>query len=260
MNFDFFAKLDIYGQLLFVFLCLSAFFTAVMFLRWLWVEVKTFLKDRSISIGSVNVKPKTEVSSHIGCPNVKDFIDILQFQQLTLVEIYRIQDKEILRDQMAYAENKTDICSNLAEKVFCQLMGDNNISNYLLSAEYASYKALLFLIKEKTLTKFRHMCKENHFTDRTDDEFDQYIQDHVLIISDMIMFLAKNFYPLNSEIKHFDERINKIYPDVKKHIADVIEHAREVSKTKQKEIERLWDNFSSEYKNITGNVPARVVL
>jgi len=261
MNFDFFAKLDRSGQLLFVFLWLSFTITGVLFLRWFFLETAHFFKGKKISVGSVSIAdkdtPPESFEGHMLCPNIKDIVELLQVQQQILLDIYRIKDTEILKEQMAYAENKVEICHNLAEKVFCDLMESNKKGDYLLSMEYASYRVHLLLVKEKVLSKIRHMCKENGFIEKSEEDFQQYIKDYTILIIDMLIFLAKSYYPYKNTIPNFSTQVDKVHPEVRRLIADVITKARDISRSKQEEIDDLWGKFSEDYQRIVGRNPMR---
>ena len=263
MNFDFFAKLDRSGQLLFVFLCLAFIITIALFMRWLIIEISTFFKGKKISVGSVNITDSygaLNSSENNLRQDIKDIVELLQVQQQVLLDIYKIKDIEILKEQMAYAENKVELCYNLAEKSFCNLLENNKVSNYLASTEYASYCVYLLLVKEKILSKIRHMCKENGFIEKSEEDFQQYIKDYTILITDMLLFLAKSYYPYRNSIVNFNSQIEKVHPEVKRTIADVILKARDISRLKQREIDALWQRFNDSYQQIIGRNPMRWFL
>jgi len=264
VNLEFFAKLETVEQIILLLALLSALGMTAWLIRWIVLKIIEFFTGSINSEGKLVIRTKHNVSAeqktHVDCPLVKDLLQILQSQQVMLNKVFHIRDKEILSEQMAYIEQRVDLAANQYEKSFCNLLEKSGKKDYLYSSEYISYRALIEFTREKVLTKFRHMCKENHLTEKSDDDFNEYVQNHVILILDMISNNSKSFFPYYLTIPGYLDSISSVRIEVKKHIQEAIYNARTCSINGKIKIDTLVADFAEEYERLTGLKPKRLDL
>lgn len=264
MSFDFFFKLGTTEKIIFLIVLLLMFSTTLLFLRWAILQAVEFFTGTINSEGNLIIRAKQDINeiqrNHADCNLAPDFMQILQLQQIMLNKIFHIKDKETLSEQMAYIEQRVDLAANQYEKSFCELLEKNGKRDYLYSSEYISYRALIEFTREKVLTKFRHMCKENHFLDKSDEDFNDYVRNHVTLITDMIIQNSKNFFPYYLSIIGYSESLSPIKIEVKKYITESIYAARTTAINNKIKIDTLLLDFEKEYERITGLKPKRISL
>ena len=254
VDFVGFGKLSTSEQIFLI----TAFFIGmgiiIIFLRWVVLKIGQFFTGGVSPLGSIIIKPNIPPldRTHLNCLLVKDFLQVLREQQILLNKVYHIRDKEILQNQMSYIEQKVDMLINESEQSFCNLLIKNGKKDYLYSSEYIAYRALLEFMREKTCTKFRHMCKENHFIDKTESEFEEYIRCHVILISDMLTQFSKGFFPYYLSIPGYIESLETVKSDIKKCIIDVLQNTRTCTIQGNRKVEKLTMEFEERYTKITG--------
>ena len=274
MNFDFFTKLTTIQQVILLLSVITTICVVLWYIRLLALKAIETLTggklDYNIHIKSRHstkdstpklvVEGETTESPHLDCPHVADVILLLHSQQLMLAKVFHIRDHDILRNQMSYAENKVDMVLNANEINFSILLKNIGKVDYLYSEEYIAYKSLLEYNREKILTKFRHMCKENHFADKTEDDFNEYVRNNITIITDMLVQQAKSFFPFYLSLPGYADFVEATNTKMNSYILDILYNARDVSFRSIAQVEQLIDEFEQEYENTIGVKPKRIVV
>lgn len=217
------------------------------------------IKNRTITIGGVEIlkKDKTdkleEMRFHHSCPKRNDII--ILFDKIYEVSNYEISliKLETLREQMDYADY---VMANLSTKLksyyieeLKKLIEPKNITD---TDDYKSYEKSLSLFKNRLMTTFRQFCKENHFSDMSKNEFENYASIKALYLFHEGSDLLNELYLHQDHITR-DElyEINRPHiPEFLIIIKDIIENARKtviknqaILKDKKLELASLLESF-----------------
>ena len=169
---------------------------------------------------------------------------ILLKENNIMAKIYHILDREILEEQMRVVEANVKRVHygavDLVAAIIEPIVGDIRSTNY-----YTNFENVADLILNRVLDIFRRYCKENHFLDKSEGEFQIYIGECDDEINKMIQATIKTRYPQQNSIKDFN-KIKAICPEISNCIRKCLMSCREISRKKQEEIEKLRTDFETE--------------
>lgn len=239
-------------------------------------DLLRFLKDKTLKTSAITISPAgadqlppsvkeqlqacEEDEDSEACASVEkavEFVNLLLKQHHAIMSLWRIKDIEILREQMAYAEDRLDIVFVKMEKVFSDIMSASGKFDYMYSQEYLTFRMFLEVARGKIVDKFRSMCKDNHFNDKTDSEFKEYSQIHAQLMVDAVSYLIQTFFPFNSTINF--SGIQQINPILQEYAIEVTYRARDIVRDKTKVMDRIQDEFDSECVRVLGHTIKGVI-
>ena len=274
MNFDFLTKLNPNEQIIFLISFISVLILILAFLVWAVPKIISLLSNGKIDWNIVikskhsdkdkfdtsSTFPEPPIQPSLAHPQINYIIGLLQAQQLMLTQVFHIKDHDILAEQMSYAENKVDMVTSVDEVNFSLLLQKIGKTDYLYSEEYIAYRALAEFKKEKILTKFRHMCKENHFAEKSEEDFNEYARNNTTIVGDMLIDYSKRFFPFYLSLPGYAKFVETTNTKMNTYIIDILYNARDVSIRANAKVNNLFCEFETEYEKTIGVRPKRICI
>jgi len=210
--------------------------------------------DKSFGISGSDKKKK---SPHASCRFSSDIILILQEQRKIQDEVFYWRHVGIIREQMNYAEQKLDQALTVLNKHFLILLKEMNggdktgISN---SNQYRHYVQVLREVKIKAIETCRHIMRENHLADRTEDEFNLYEETKTTMIIDQgsdvmnyLYYVKMEGWPTREQIYDHNQKIKNELVALGK---DALRQARKIAIEKGTEIEEKQNALDKKIEDL----------
>lgn len=170
--------------------------------------------------------------SHIECSRHNDVMILLdKSYEVSNYEI-SLMKMETIREQMDYADHvMTNLLNNLQAYYIKELkkyMKDEVVTK---SDDFLDYEKTLELFKNRLMGSFREFCRQNHFIDKNEEEFDKYRHTKALSLLNEGSKYLNDLYMYQKHItREMLFEINAPHiPEFLKTIKDIITNARQVS-------------------------------
>lgn len=200
-------------------------------------------------------EPKIEKTPTVQVINKTDIMILLTKSfEVSNYEITTMK-LETIRDQMDYADNKVShLISRMESSFIAKLktlpeIGDCDITK---TNDYVSYRAILGLLKARLMDIFRSFCRENHFAELTEIEFDNYADIKArTLLNEGTTFLNDIYFPdlriSRDELYHLNspsiENFMNIGKDIMKNARKVAIKNNELLRSKKMELAALLESF-----------------
>jgi len=150
------------------------------------------------------------------------------------LKILRIKTIETLYEQMSVLESFHD-------QMVAKLTRAYNEATSRL-CDQMHYKEIIKNIEKEVKGKVRKWFRENHYGEKTDEEFRIYVKEKIGMITDYVTYALDHKYCT----EHFELSRNAVHdlnleliPFITENYTTVFYKAREISKKRQEEIQRL---------------------
>ena len=227
---------------------------AYFILRILNMVASGKIKTKWISKGDDQDHPPEEehhINTHEGCPHYPDIKNIIHEATTNSSKITRIQSLDILRDQMAEVElTMMDIKKKFMKVYFTGLATLRGTKEGLIgSRDVAHYTEIMDNLEIDSCGVMLKFMKQNHFTDKTEDEFVLYVQKKIKYLQEHVTdelntrYESHHFEMSRESLFELNTRECLAYSNEK--LRELFYKVREISKKYFEEIERL-ENISSQ--------------
>lgn len=164
-------------------------------------------------------------------------------------QVYFIEYVEILRRQMRVIELKTAEMIDMMRGTFVDLVSAHIGKEKAYESDTVQrYKIMTDFIEIVINKTMRTAMRENHLTERTDIDWRDYLQSKVKDMMRVIDDTITSIYMTDVVSLHELKEMNKAKSyEFSKIIQDMLEQAREISRSGKKRI----DNLKKDYKELT---------
>lgn len=218
------------------------------------VDDDTAIQAEEVPQAAVGIPQAIEPSSGTGKDLSKDvlilLLAVIQAYQTYINKVMMMRYVEALRSQMEFTEDKINILFNAAEQTFGDIL--KSIANDDAERIKKSYTTFISVVKVQLKESFRLICKDTNIVNKTDEEFTVFVNNNVILLTDVYVNSAKDFFQ-NSSTPIIEAEINRVKPLISDTIRTCIVYAREASVKKSKEIKDIQSVFVKDYERITGN-------
>jgi len=259
--FSWLSTLPLWFQLSFAIISfLGIIFMIGVIIKIIYQAIKLGIKwksgDDTIEIGSTDSSTKKESkfrkNPHKECMHNKDIILLihesnkLQYEKLYVIHI------EQLRDQMNYAEQKSDEIKYYMLSLYLDLLETKGISSVVGSISTNCYRLLLKDITNEILRDVRQAFRENHFIDMNEISFDKYINDKFEYIKSRTSELLNQNYFYEEVITREElytyniknvERIRELIFQVFMHAKEVAINYRQKERELDEKLQKLLEKY-----------------
>lgn len=215
---------------------------------------------------SNKIKKNSELEDEEKIKKEKEELKIFQDKISNLVahlvivtsEIYHIKDIEILKEQMKVVETNIKRISFMANDIMYgiidPIVGDVKTTNY-----YTNFQNVNDNISVRVKDLMREYCVQNHFTDKTEIEFQKYIEDRQNDAYKVIVSMFKDRYPQQKTIMNTED-IKKLCPKINDCIRNILTECRQIAFKKEEDMRVLKEQLELEvYEkyNVECKIPLR---
>ena len=184
----------------------------------------------------------------------KDFI-ILIHKTIDFMEKKHEIINSTIRDQMNTADLKMKQAETLINKIYMMTVIDEfgKSIDIMNEVSYIIFHNSSRIGLSETLMKMKQSFRENHFTDKSDYEFTEYIEEQAnkIYYSLETLFNTQYLISLKPTKENLHIKLHDQQTTIKNILKDCFISAREIAAEKEKEIKELETNFEEECKNIS---------
>lgn len=211
-----------------------------------------------ITLGKGGVSVTTDPSNPDGCGEcfrVSDIARIIQLQEEVSRRVQHIEDIELVRDQMNYAEERLDAIEGLMLPIFLRELREDKggaRDGLISTTEAVSYRNCLALMKERLLTVARHMFRENHLAEKGELEFEAYVRAKRKIFCQKKTTVLNEIFPpgISPSREDIYEANREIIDEIEGEFDSIIRHGRMIAVEKRNEIALLRAEFEKKFGEI----------
>ncbi len=202
-------NLPIWFQILFSIMVFIVFDFVLFFI--LKKGIKLNLKEKSMIIGGKTGSENEPVNPHKQCPYNKDIVILLNETNKILQNKFYITYVKQMRDQMGYAEVKTDQIRFLAQKVYLHKLEEKGIEDLIESVSYSSYRSILIQIQDIILKYLRDFFRQNHYANLSEQAFKNYVRTKIDFLKGETTDLFNTLYFYKEDISREElYELNKV--------------------------------------------------
>lgn len=183
--------------------------------------------------------------SHMECSRHNDIMIVIdKSYEVSNYEI-SLMKMETIREQMDYADHvMSNLLNNLQTYYVRELKNYIDDATVTRSDDFLDYEKTLDLFKRRLMSSFREFCRQNHFIDKDEEEFDKYRQTKAVSLLNEGSKYLNDLYMYQKHItREMLFKINEPHiPEFLATIKDIITNARQVAiKNNAKLKEKKWE-------------------
>ena len=184
---------------------------------------------------------------------VSDYMNFLRLllEQGTIMKAMTDLRSEILRDQMDYFSRHLEAIKISTTDIIVGLLKDADIEDIHMGTYFNNFENFIDIVENNCIIKFRQMCKDNHFSACSQQEYKDLIARNTTIIEGLINDLFRKRYSQRLMLKNF-KRMNAIKPLIKAALLDCFEQAREIASEKEKKVLFAKEAFEKKVTALVG--------
>jgi len=219
-------------------------------------NIYTALKD--LITKKVEKQKENSVVVNVGnTPTIKNEDDFifrfmaLFFEQGKVLKAMYDMKSDILRDQMEYYFKHVQAIKISTSNVIVGLLKDADLDDVHFGTYFNNFENFMEIVESQSLTIFRRMCKENHFSKYTNSEYKELVNRNISIIEGNINELFRKRYIQRLYIKNFS-RMEAINPLIRSALHDCFDTARTISIEKETKVKIMQEDFENEVSKLIG--------
>jgi hypothetical protein len=206
-------------------------------------------KNHLVIGGSTEAQPS---SPHATCPHKADVVVLLNESTKIQYEKYMLEHVSQIRDQMNYAEQKSDQIRGMLQTIYIRALEEHGIVKVVGSISFASYRLVLKEVQTEMLSKFRHSFRENHFDEMTEAAFSVFIQDKFQFFVSEGCELLNDLYFYEADLTREElyKKHQEALPKLKEMFTEIYQTARQISidyKVKLYELDERLNKLVDKY-------------
>jgi hypothetical protein len=194
----------------------------------------------------------TPYSPHRNCPYNRDIVILLNDVNKLQYEKFHLIELNLLKEQMKYAEQKIDYIRSILQKQFLQILQKKDSKDLTSNISFLNYKNVLRSAQMEILDQVRHIMRENHLSDISEETFQLYCEGKFDFLSNEMTDLLNSLYVFQEEVTREElyDWNKQLFPDLRIIVYDIFQTARRISvehKVKVMEIDERIERLIRTY-------------
>ena len=200
--------------------------------------------DITVNVSNIKEKEITVVSDYM------NFLRLL-LEQGAIMKAMTDLRSDILREQMDYFSRHMEAIKISTTDIIVSLLRDADIEDIHMGTYFNNFENFMDIVENNCTIKFRQMCRDNHFSECSQQEYRDLIARNTTIIEGLINDLFRKRYSQRLMIKNF-KRMNAIKPLIKAALLDCFEQAKEIATEKEKKVLISKESFEKKVTALVG--------
>lgn len=228
------------------------------------LKINSKFLDLSFSPGTPKIEPKdntktvrekARVSHHANCPYKYEALDFIRTISENERKITLIKEKTTVKKEMELAEESLKKLTSLFSTTYLKLLKDLGHEDPVSAYSYQSYRKTLELLECRMKEKIRFFVHENHFAERTEQNFVEFIATRTDTLSNFVTEVLNDIYLYREDITRaqlYDANSANI-DEILKIMKEFFYGCRDISKGAESKIRTLeamnayvWNKFKEE--------------
>lgn len=175
----------------------------------------------------------------------------LLLQQAKILRALNELKTDILKEQMDFFNKRMRTLKIKYTTLICEMLNDVGIDDVNFGTYFTNSENFIEVCGYHIESLYRQMCKENHFSEQSPQEFRDLINRNIYVIEGVLDELLRKRYPQRQIIKSFD-KFNSLRVELKDHLQSCFEQARDVAIEKEIIVFEAKKQFEEQITNLTG--------
>lgn len=205
-------------------------------------------KNSEVTVNISNPCTSFDLQEH--SKDCKYFLYFLLEQGKILKAMHDLRS-DILKEQMEYFGKHTQNVRVVVTNIIIELLKEANIDEIHYGTYFANFENFMEVCESKLQTKFRQMCRDNHFSSYSIFEYKEITNRNIAIIEGMVKDLLRKRYPQRQFIKNFN-RIYNAQPVIRTALKDCFEYGRDIALERENKVRQAKECFEKQVSEVIG--------
>lgn len=200
---------------------------------------------------NININVGGEVSENVFSKIDPQLILFLLLQQAKILNALNDLGREILAEQMDYFSRQMRSINIRYTSTICEILSEAGIDDVHFGTYFTNAENFIEVCGYHVTSLFRQMCKENHFSEKTPQEFRELVDKNIYVIDGVLDELLRKRYPQRQIIKSM-HKFDKIRSDLRSALRLCFDYARDVAVARETKVKQEQKDFEDEIFKLTG--------
>jgi hypothetical protein len=229
----------------------KVFISCYTYIKDFFLKNKNQLDDKSNINISVNTnQPSQSLLQRELREDDRYFLYFLLEQNKIISAIHNMK-VDILREQMEYYTKHSKNIKMFAIEIIIKLLEEAGISDTSFGTYFSNFENFIEVCENRCETLFRQMCKDNHFSSKSNQEFKELVIKNTVIFEGTVNDLLRRRYPQKEYIKNFD-RMYLLCDKLRDAIKDSFEYAKDIAEEKEFKVSNAKIHFENQISELIG--------
>lgn len=175
----------------------------------------------------------------------------LLLQQAKILRALNDIKINILREQMDFFNKRMRTLKIKYTTIICEILNEAGIEDINFGTYFTNSENFIEVCGYHIESLYRQMCKENHFSDQTPQEFRELVNRNIYVIDGVLDELLRKRYPQRQLVKSFD-KFNLLRVELTDHLKSCFEQARDIAIDKETKVAEAKEQFEDQITKLTG--------
>jgi len=219
--------------------------------------IYTSFKDLFAEKKKAKEKSKSDININFGDPTSSasridpQLILFLLLQQAKILNALNDLSREVLSEQMDYFNRQMRSIKIKYTATICEILSGAGIDDSHYGTYFTNAENFIEVCGYHLTSLFRQMCKENHFSEKSPQEFRELVEKNIYIIDGVLDELLRKRYPQRQIIKSF-EKFDYLRIEVRNMLKICFDYGRDISVIREEKVYAEKKDFEKEIHKLTG--------
>lgn len=214
-----------------------------------WIK-DFFNKDKEKKTASIVINNTSQFDSTSFKDDYRYFLYFLLEQGKILKAMHDMRS-DILKEQMDYFDKHVQNIKILITNIIVELLKEADIPEDHYMTYFSNFENFMEMCEGKVKGVFRQMCKDNHFSEYSNNDYRDLVNKNIVIVEGTLKELLRKRYPQKDFIKNFD-RVNTTQAVIRHGLQDCFEYARDFSTERETKVKQAKECFEKQVSDIIG--------
>jgi hypothetical protein len=158
---------------------------------------------------------------------------------------------DILREQMDFFVKQMRSIKIKYTALVCDMLNDAGIEDIDFSTYFTNSENFIEVCGHHVESLYRQMCKENHFSEQSPNEYRNLIDRNIYVIDGVLDELLRKRYPQRQLLKSFNA-FEALRTELRSTLKCCFEQARDVAIEKEEKVFEAKEQFEEQITKLTG--------
>lgn len=217
----------------------------------LYNSIKEFFRKPSANKSSQNTINVNIDNKEVLYQNEYQRILYLLLQQAKILRALHDVKGDILREQMDFFAKQMRSIKIKYTSLICEMLNEVGLEDTHFGTYFTNSENFVEVCGHHVESLYRQMCKENHFSDKTPQEFRELTERNIYVIDGVLDELLRKRYPQRQLLKSF-ERFEQLRVELRSTLRFCFEQARDVAIDKETKVFEAKKQFEDQITKLTG--------
>jgi len=217
----------------------------------LYNSIKEFFRKPSANKSSQNTINVNIDNKEVLYQNEYQRVLYLLLQQAKILRALHDIRVDILREQMGFFAKQMKSIKIKYTALVCDMLNDAGIEDINFGTYFIDFENFIEVCGHHIESLYRQMCKENHFSEQSPNEYRNLIDRNIYVIDGVLDELLRKRYPQRRLLKSFNA-FEALRTELRSTLRCCFEQARDVAIDKETKVFEAKKQFEDQITKLTG--------